>query len=836
MALATVTGSLKDVGLVSLGNRASELLFEPDLDVVTAGSGTLIPQEPIRVVPASDGSFSVDLHPSEETNPFTPYKLTINWQSWGVTRTVSPNWRIFVPTGGGAIASMIADVTPAKVITKGDKGDNGNVLQQAAIDALVAKDVTLVAADTALGVRIDSADTKNAAQDGRLTSIETKNTAQDGRLDGVEAKNATQDGRLTVNEAKNAEQDARLIDPLTGLSRALGNQSWLGDVVRVFLSPGSRVIGGITEKNRLRMYKGFEFSARDWINYSPSRRVSSTTIDPSRRRAENEIDQRGNVPQWILDRWKARMAGGTKTTVTVKPDGTGNYLTPKAANAAFTVSTGSTCEIVVYPGVYTDTEWTVKEGVTIRGTDRDKCILRGSNVDSATDAVIDNTSTLWLQKTARLENLTITMRNGRYPVHAEAFGGAPDARHDIVNCRLEHFGNDGAKAWRDANPGSGLLSSTVWASDRAWGYGSSSGIYQRFENVTFVSRIDGWYVHDNADFSKPINHDLINCRILTRSADGQILIQPLGSGHSSRVNINGSEVSVNRIRETDTGWATTLPNQPADRSQIKVTISGTTPIGFTTGARGKALKIESASTGTVSTVRVSGTGADRLFGVSTERDGGGGLKGYAFGQFDISGLLVGQLNNTTVNNTLGRRLGDLTAGSLTLTVTIDGGTPVSIVLNADYTAATNASILATINAALGSAGTASEYAVAQGENYASFPDRQVSATNTGATGIGRFQAVAKDAAGGVKIMGTASPVGDFLGIALEAIPPGKQGRILRSGTMQSTDQVPGIEGTSVAAGAAVYHSDTTAGAFATTGTRQAMTGYITGFARFNGGN
>jgi predicted RecA/RadA family phage recombinase len=829
MALATVTGSLKDLSLVSLGNRSPELVFELDGDLVTAGSGTLIPDEPITVIPDSGGSFSVDLHPTADTTPYAPYRLTVKWQSKGINRSVTPEWRIVVPTGGGAIASMIAIVTPTKIITKGDPGTPGNAIQQAAIDALTAKDVTLDAADTALGARIDGTVAKNTEQDGRLNVAETKNAAQDGRLSVVEAKNTEQDGRLGV-------VDSRLADPMTGLPKELGNKAWLGDIVSPIVGPGSRVLGGITEDNRLRMYRGFEYSARESTAYSMSRKVSSGTIDVHQRLGEDVIDQRGNKPQWVLDRWKARMAGATKTTYTVKPDGTGDYLTPKDANAAFVAGTGGTCEIIVYPGRYTQTDWTAKENVTIRGTDPDKCILDGSNPDNATDAVIDNTSTLWLQKTARLENLTITMRNGRYPVHAEAFGGAPDARHEIVNCRIEHFGNEGAKAWRDANPGSGLLSSTVWASDRAWGYGSSSGVYQRFENVTFVSRVDGWYVHDNADFSKPINHDLENCRILTRSTDGQILIQPLGSGQSSRVNINGSEVNANRIRETDTGWATTLPNQPADRSQIKVTVTGTTPIGFTTGVRGKALKIESASTGTVSTVRVSGTATAKLFGVSTERDGGGGLKGYSFGQFDISGLLVGQLNNVTVNNTLGRRLGDLTAASLTLTVTIDGGAPVNIVLNADYTAMTNADILTIINTALGSAGTATEYAVAQGENYPSFPDRQMTMTNTGTVGIGRFQAVAKDTAGGAKIMGTASPVGDFLGIALEAIPPGKQGRILRSGTMQSTDQVPGIEGTSIAAGAAVYHSDTVAGKFATTGTRQAMTGHITGFARFNGGN
>lgn len=123
MATATVTGSVKDLGLVSLGDRVPELVFELDEDLVILGSSTLIPAEPVKVIPASNGTFTVALQESLGTNPYSPYKLTINWSSNGIPRTVSPSWRVVVPAGGGAIGDMLAVVTPSQIITKGAPGD-----------------------------------------------------------------------------------------------------------------------------------------------------------------------------------------------------------------------------------------------------------------------------------------------------------------------------------------------------------------------------------------------------------------------------------------------------------------------------------------------------------------------------------------------------------------------------------------------------------------------------------------------------------------------------------------------------------------------------------------
>jgi hypothetical protein len=169
----------------------------------------------------------------------------------------------------------------------------------------------------------------------------------------------------------------------------------------------------------------------------------------------------------------------------------------------------------------------------------------------------------------------------------------------------------------------------------------------------------------------------------------------------------------------------------ANKSQIRITLDRVNyPGGFVSNNRGKALRITSASTGSPSNVRVSGTAADVLFGVTglpVYRDGGGGLQGYAYGYWDISGILTAADSgtaNTAVDNTIGKRLGDCSTVNKTLTVTVDGGTPINIVFSTNLTAVSNATILGTINTALGSAATASEYLVSKARRTRRSPTRK----------------------------------------------------------------------------------------------------------------
>lgn len=598
-------------------------------------------------------------------------------------------------------------------------------------------------------------------------------------------------------------------------------------------------VASITKSNYLRLYKGLWIGDNKLTNDAKLSDLIVAYRDRNGRLSELTLGKDGQFPQWVLDRWKARMGlGGTvvvpvHTIVTVKPDGTGDYLSPKLANDAFTPGEGKTLEVVIYPGRYTETEWKVKKGVHLRGTIKERCILEGALPDSATDTQISNTSTIWLQDTATLENLTITAKNMRYCVHSEAGGSFPDAVHLVKNCYIEHYGNQGAKDYRAANS---LPAGSVWSADRAWGYGSSSGWYERFENTVFISRREAWYVHDNKDFAKPMNHDFFGCKVIGREIDSLLSLQSLGAGLDSRVSLYGCQTSFNMVYDSDSPWITEKPeNQVANHSQINYTQDGLDLIGYQTGNRGRALKIESNSTLPVSTVRVSGTAATVLFGDYLIRDGGGGLKGYAAGYWDISGILVGLASDKTVNNTIGRRLGDCTAVNKTLTVTVDGGPAINVVFSGNHTADANATLIAQINAALGAAAVASEYDITAGENYPNFVDRETYAKNTGAEGIPRWNAVKQGTSRAeVALIQSFDAVDKFIGIALEPIPPGKYGRILTSGRLrQASGQIPGVT-TSPAPGSSIYLSDTVPGQFSTAGTRKVMTCDATNWAKFQG--
>lgn len=160
MATATVTGNVRDLQFVGLNDRSPELVFEIDEQLVTQGAGNLLVAEPAKVTPASSGAFSIDLQESLGTNPYIPYKVTVRWISQGMPREASSDsWRVVVPRGGGAIANMIAVVTPSQIITRGEPGMDGN-----------ASPITVAAAKAAAEAAIADADLVNGS-DPRLPNF-----------------------------------------------------------------------------------------------------------------------------------------------------------------------------------------------------------------------------------------------------------------------------------------------------------------------------------------------------------------------------------------------------------------------------------------------------------------------------------------------------------------------------------------------------------------------------------------------------------------------------------------------------------------------------------------
>ena len=489
------------------------------------------------------------------------------------------------------------------------------------------------------------------------------------------------------------------------------------------------------------------------------------------------------------------------TTVHVAPEMKEgiDYTSPMAANAAISDSNaGNRYVIDIAPGVYDtyDAEetyykntvggWTVKPYVTLRGQDRESCIIRGSLPDefAATEAgrlKIQDWSTVNLMESCALENLTVTAENMRYPVHDEGGGTNRDAVHRIKNCHIEHKGNDGAiKYYKDNAVGNNEYD--VWHWTTAYGYGAASGEVCIFENSTFKSNSRAWYVHSQTSFKKPQINILNNCR-MTAGNMNDVTVESLGSGTDDRVVLNNCTFDGLYIAYNDSPWIySDMNGQYADHSEYKLTLNNCDPIGFRNNHRGLALAVYSNSTDSSSAVNVSGSAAPVLFGETKARRGGRGVSGYTYGSYDISGILTTLASDKEVNNTIGRRLGDCTANAKLLTLTFDGDSEKSVTVRfaRDYTALANAEILNEINSQISQYGTVAEYNVGREEYYPSFPDKEFIMTNGSSAAIPRFAAICVRDGKYVR-MTSADSEESFAGVALERIVPGERGRVLTKG-------------------------------------------------------
>ncbi len=493
------------------------------------------------------------------------------------------------------------------------------------------------------------------------------------------------------------------------------------------------------------------------------------------------------------------------TVLTVAADGEADFASPMAANASITDSGADNRYVIsIAPGTYSTTiedekyykgttgGWIVKPYTTLRGTSKDECFIVGELPAEYAGtaegrAKIQDWSPVNLKETCALENLTITSENMRYPIHDEGGGTNKDAVHKIKNCYLEHKGTQSAIDYFFANGGKEENRYSVWHWTTAYGYGAASGEYCVFENTTFKSNTRAWYVHSNAAFAKPQINVLNNC---TMEAGGMndVTAESLGSGTADVVELNNCKFKGLYISYNDSPWIYSgLDDQWANHAEYGMTFNNCDPIGFRNNQRGEALVVYSKTTDSTSAVEVSGSAANVIFGGTETRAGGGGLRGFVFGKFDISGILVGMGSDKKVNNTLGRRLGDCTKNTKTLTVKFDGDSAktVTLTFDKDYTELDNAAVLNEINSKISDYGTAAAYNVSKNEYYPSFPDKEFIMTNNSDSAITRFAAVCKKD-GGYARMTSADDASTFAGIALENIVPGGKGRVLTKGYLDKT--------------------------------------------------
>ncbi|WOH20120.1 hypothetical protein IRJ34_07290 [Paenarthrobacter sp. GOM3] len=107
--MAVVTGNIKDVVGGSFTGKFPQLLFTLNAPQTKEG-GVIFPQEPVKVTPAANGSWSVDLAPTVEMLDDAWYTVQIVWVKSIVPRTFGgynfPDWQLQVPLTGGAFSDL----------------------------------------------------------------------------------------------------------------------------------------------------------------------------------------------------------------------------------------------------------------------------------------------------------------------------------------------------------------------------------------------------------------------------------------------------------------------------------------------------------------------------------------------------------------------------------------------------------------------------------------------------------------------------------------------------------------------------------------------------------
>ena len=147
-----------------------------------------------------------------------------------------------------------------------------------------------------------------------------------------------------------------------------------------------------------------------------------------------------------------------------------------------------------------------------------RCIIRGEVPDSADDNTITQTSTINVSRNNNFEGITVTGRNCRYVIHDESSGVDRNWTRLVKNCRFIHYGNKGARDYRNQHGGD---ASKVWQVTRAWGEGASEGSYSQYDNCYFESPVQPWYVHEPnaADSKKPFHRVHNNCTFVSTAVE-----------------------------------------------------------------------------------------------------------------------------------------------------------------------------------------------------------------------------------------------------------------------------------------------------------------------------
>ena len=374
----------------------------------------------------------------------------------------------------------------------------------------------------------------------------------------------------------------------------------------------------------------------------------------------------------------------------------------------------------------------LKPYVHLIGTNKDDCVISGYLANNlGTGFLYSNHQTVYHNvANSRIENVTITGENLRYPIHIDGGRlGMKDVVQTLKNVKIWHKGNTGDAA-------------VQWGSYTPLGLGTSDGQIITLEDCELKGKVYAGYMHNNESFTNPSIVKHIRTKFITTSGPIVLVLQSMGSGVRDKYILENCTVDNGVIQYYNSPWVPVqLANQRADHAEIELVMNNAPKAFDNSLMSGKGLIIKSKTTGSTSTVFFdqNATAFNLIIGNSLETNevtnrygyqqkygyqfkiGGQGLSGFAIGLLDIQQYTVG-INQNQYIGALGKRLGDCSVTNKTLTVIING-TSYNVVFNKNYngTASTvapnysNTQIIAEINAVIGAVADVDEYVV--GKDY-----------------------------------------------------------------------------------------------------------------------
>ena len=176
-------------------------------------------------------------------------------------------------------------------------------------------------------------------------------------------------------------------------------------------------------------------------------------------------------------------------------------------SAALTIATGKDT-IYLYgeaSNPYEEISLEMPDGITIIGIGTP--YIKGSQSDNESVSNVVNNSTIDANESCTLENLIISCKNMRYPIHADFSSGG--TTKNIKNCKFIHYGNKGAYAYQVSIGGD---PDGIFRAMSAWGGGTKAGDRVYIDNCYFESWFRAFSTHNNSDFDTTKGASIVHIR------------------------------------------------------------------------------------------------------------------------------------------------------------------------------------------------------------------------------------------------------------------------------------------------------------------------------------